>query len=637
MPIVLGVESRTRRGRLVLAAIIAALLVGAVTMVYPFAVMVSGALRSEMDEADLDLVPAFLADRDALYRKFLETKYNNDVALLNGAHRALNFSFRDAAVPGRIVQRRIDDLRAFLDETRPPRHWQLPGGMAGAGNSKLAAENLRRFRDELRRAFDGDLAAFARDTGAPVDNWETIVAPVVRWLSPQFDFSDDAIYTTWFAILEQDPWPCRQLVSLTQHFLETMVFPQHGRVSTESYNAVHARKLRSFQEFSLPRTVPPEDQPAERREWIDFVRNELNCSFVVLDGSATDAFRSFLRERYGTADALNRAWLAGPGGRGEGAFRPVRSLDEIELPRGQWLRGARRVDYAEFLHSRDPAQWRLVGPEFAWRDWLKARYGTVEALNAAHETELRSFDEARMPVDEMEYAHVLKAPGALRWTYATRNFRVVMREMLLRGRAMANTAVLCIATVALTLLVNPLAAYAMSRFRLRGTYKVLLLMMVTMAFPPMVTAIPTFIMLRKLELLNTFAALILPFIANGYQIFLLKGFFDSLPRELYESATIDGASEARIFFQITMALSKPILAVVALGAFTQAYTMFLFPLIVCPRTDMWTINVWLFQWQATASTCGVFAALLIASIPTLLVFVLAQNYIIRGIVVPVEK
>jgi len=637
MPIVLSVESRTRRGRFILSAIVAVLLLGAFTMVYPFAVMLSGALRSEMDESDLDLIPAFLIDRDALYRKFLETKYNNDVTLLNGAHRRLNFSFREAAVPARIVQRRIDDLLAFLDETRPPRHWQLLGGMAGAGNSKLAAENLRRFRDALIRRFNGDLGAFARDTGAPVDNWESLVGPVVRWLNPQFDFSDDAIYAAWFDLLERQPWARRQLVSLTQHFLETMVFPQHGRVSTDSYNAAHARKLRSFVEFSLPQTVPPEDQPAERRQWIDFARNELNCSFVLLDESAQDAWRAFLRQRYGTIDALNRAWLARPSDSAAGDALPAASFENIRLPRGQWLRGAQRVDYAEFLHAQDPSLYRLVGPEFAWRKWLEARYGTVQALNAAHQTQLASFDEARMPIDELEYAHVLQSPHALRWTYATRNFRVVFRELLLRGRAMLNTAILCIGTVVLTLLVNPLAAYAMSRFRLRGTYKVLLMMMVTMAFPPMVTAIPTFIMLRELELLNTFAALILPFVANGYQVFLLKGFFDSLPRELYESATIDGASEARIFFQITMALSKPILAVVALGAFTQAYTMFLFPLIVCPRTDMWTINVWLFQWQAAASTCGVFAALLIASIPTLLVFILAQNYIIRGIVVPVEK
>jgi multiple sugar transport system permease protein len=161
--------------------------------------------------------------------------------------------------------------------------------------------------------------------------------------------------------------------------------------------------------------------------------------------------------------------------------------------------------------------------------------------------------------------------------------------------------------------------------------------MATVAFPPMVTLIPNFILLREAGLLNTFAALVLPFAANGYLIFLLKSFFDSLPRELYEAAAIDGASELRIFWQITMSLSRPILAVVALDAFNAAYTMFLYALIVCPRQDMWVQTVWLSQFQTRAPMGAVFASVLVTCIPTLLIFVFAQRIIIRGIVVPTEK
>jgi ABC-type glycerol-3-phosphate transport system permease component len=197
--------------------------------------------------------------------------------------------------------------------------------------------------------------------------------------------------------------------------------------------------------------------------------------------------------------------------------------------------------------------------------------------------------------------------------------------------------VLCALAVAMAIFVNPLAAYAMSRYRLRGTYNILLILMATVAFPPMVTLIPKFIMLREMNLLNTFAALVLPFAANGYLIFLLKCFFDSLPRELYEAAAIDGASELRIFWQITMSLSKPILAVIALEAFNAAYTMFLYALIVCPSEDMWVQTVWLLQFQNRASTGAMFASVLITCIPTLLIFIFAQRVIMRGIIVPTEK
>ena len=118
---------------------------------------------------------------------------------------------------------------------------------------------------------------------------------------------------------------------------------------------------------------------------------------------------------------------------------------------------------------------------------------------------------------------------------------------------------------------------------------------------------------------------------------MATGFFDSLPRELYEAASLDGCGELRAFFTITLPLSTPILAVVALGAFTSAYGAFMFALLVCQKESMWTLMVYIYQMQQTYSSPLVFAALVIASIPTLAVFVLCQNVIMRGIVVPVEK
>jgi multiple sugar transport system permease protein len=159
----------------------------------------------------------------------------------------------------------------------------------------------------------------------------------------------------------------------------------------------------------------------------------------------------------------------------------------------------------------------------------------------------------------------------------------------------------------------------------------------TIAFPPMVTMIPQFVLLRHAGLLNTFVALVLPLAVNGYMIFLLKGFFDSLPRELYEAADIDGAGEMRMFFQLTLSLSKPILAVLALGTFTSAYTQFLYPLLVAPDQDMWLLSVWLYQFQQRSSSGLVYASIVIASVPTLLIFLFTQRTIMRGIVVPTEK
>jgi multiple sugar transport system permease protein len=129
----------------------------------------------------------------------------------------------------------------------------------------------------------------------------------------------------------------------------------------------------------------------------------------------------------------------------------------------------------------------------------------------------------------------------------------------------------------------------------------------------------------------------LPGLAAGFSIFLLKGFFDSLPKDLYESATLDGAGELRIFATITMPLSTPILAVIALGAFTSAYGAFQFALLVCQKQSMWTLMVHIYQLQIYYGTPIILASLVLAALPTLLVFMFCQNIIMKGIVVPVEK
>jgi len=237
----------------------------------------------------------------------------------------------------------------------------------------------------------------------------------------------------------------------------------------------------------------------------------------------------------------------------------------------------------------------------------------------------------------MHYRDFLTRTDSLKREFTTRNFITVVDYVILHGRGILNTVIYCTLAIMSALLVNPLAAYAMSRYKMPSSYKILLFLMCTMAFPPMVTSIPNFLMLRKLGLLNTFAALILPGMANGYSIFLLKGFFDAQPQELYESAQLDGASEWVLFWQITMALSKPILAVIALRAFTMAYSNFMFAFVTCQDEKMWTLMVWLYQLQQRSGQAVMYASLIIAAIPTFMIFLFCQNLIMRGIVVPSEK
>ncbi len=272
-------------------------------------------------------------------------------------------------------------------------------------------------------------------------------------------------------------------------------------------------------------------------------------------------------------------------------------------------------------------------PSYLWDDDALARKVIAEPY--------LSIAEYNKATGEQIYSWADIEPGDVdikgkRFAFMKRNFIIVLGEIATHGRALWNTLIFCVMSVGAALLINPLAAYALSRYKPRCQYKVLLFCMLTMAFPPMVVAIPSFLLLRSLGLLNTYWALILPGMANGYSIFLLKGFFDSLPRELYEAAMIDGASEITMFWHVTMALSKPILAVIALGAFTGAYGNFMMAFILCQKESMWTLMVYLYQLQQRSTPEVSYAALLIAAIPTMLIFIFCQRLIIRGIVVPVD-
>ncbi len=633
MAILLPTESKSLKGRLFHAGVITLLLLGGVTMVYPFLVMLSGSLRSGIDEAELDLVPDYLVDDEALYRKFLEFKYNGDINALNRAHQAALFSFQEASLPEHETHgpkwrytASFAPERAipFFDADAPLHHFVL-GGVHG---ERTVPANLRRLRDMLVEYFDGDLNAYVEAGGAPTPSWLTVVLPPPRWFDRRYDFPVGPLLDAYADLAAQRPVTERQPVSLSGHFLETMVKPRYGDDLSElSTFPEGGHSFGNSAEFQIPTLFPARGSEPLKTLWTEYVRNELHPSFLlplrpngnVLSTSsfypsggsrpskqtiqhADEDFGSFLRTTYGSIDELNRSWLA-----------DFTSFEDVPSLWNRWLRGVEKQDYLRLLETIPVERLMIVEP-VSMLEWAGPR-------NLA----------------EREWAYVQSESADLRQQFAARNYVNVWDELAGEGRALWNTVVYCALSIVLALLVNPLAAYGLSRFRLRGGYKALLVLMATMAFPPMVTLIPQFIVLRNLGLMNTFVALLLPLIANGYLIFLLKGFFDSLPGELYEAARIDGANEMRMFFQIAMALSKPILAVVALQTFTAAYTMFLYALLVAPDRDMWLISVWLFQYQERASSSGVYASVVIASIPTLVLFLLVQRTIMRGIVVPTEK
>ncbi len=435
----------------------------------------------------------------------------------------------------------------------------------------------------------------------------------------------------------RQPLGMRYYYSLQGFFKKNYLKPIYNQ-SLDEYNQINQTSWANWSEVSLSKRFPDNGSPREKEDWEDFVRKNLSLEWIRLDESLAELYRQMLSHKHRNIATLNRRYGA----------TQYKNFADIPFPSTAPASGMARSDWEVFLRGfQEPgtdqlfivpvANIELCGVDFAFQDWIVARYGSVEKAAAALDTNWRSVSDIRLPQLDVHRSWFRKNISALRWEFVTRNYKAVADYMLFHGRGIINTVVYCSLAILTALLVNPLAAYAMSRYKMPSSYKILLFLMSTMAFPAMVTAIPSFIMLRSFGMLNTFAALILPGMANGYSIFLLKGFFDAQPQELYESAQLDGASEWVLFWNITMSLSKPILAVIALGAFTAAYSNFMFAFVTCQDQKMWTMMVWLYQLQQKSGQAVMYASLVIAAIPTFFIFLFCQNIIMRGIVVPSEK
>lgn len=384
----------------------------------------------------------------------------------------------------------------------------------------------------------------------------------------------------------------------------------------------HYRRL-----ADIPFPVPETAAPPLRETWERFVAKAYPRRLIELrvTPELEAAYRALAAKTF--RSIANYNWLMKTSCRG---------FDDIALPR-RMPTGAERDLWVQFAATVPTSRMQPLSSEAAWQAYLLGRHGSLHGINAAYGWDLALIEEAGLPIAEACTVTFLNHEWRYFLADAFGNYGQVFEFMFVRGRAFVNTLLLVLLTLLATLTVNPLAAYALSRFSLRWTEQILLFLMATMAFPAAVSAIPGFLLMRDLGLLNSFAALVLPGLANGMSIFVLKCFFDGLPRELYEAATIDGAREWQIFLRVTLPLTTPILAVNSLGAFVAAYGSWEWALLVCQKKEYWTLAVWLYQINSRMDPWVSMAGFVIASIPTAVVFITCQKIILRGIVIPSMK
>ncbi len=213
------------------------------------------------------------------------------------------------------------------------------------------------------------------------------------------------------------------------------------------------------------------------------------------------------------------------------------------------------------------------------------------------------------------------------------NYTVLFREMAF-GSYLWNSVLTAGATTALNLLLSSMAGYSLAKFRYRGRGAAFWLVMITLLLPLQAAIVPLYLVVRDMGLLNTRAALILPFAATPFGIFLMRQYMLSLPDELLEAARIDGAGELRIFLRIVLPLSLPALAALGIFSFMFNWNNFLWPLVALDNRALFTLplGIAMMQGEYATSFHQLMAAASFASLPVLLLYVFLQRHFTNSMV-----
>lgn len=225
--------------------------------------------------------------------------------------------------------------------------------------------------------------------------------------------------------------------------------------------------------------------------------------------------------------------------------------------------------------------------------------------------------------------------GKLVHTHLTLNNYVnVFNEIPLSTYFLNSLIVASITTIG-QVLFAALAGYAFARMNFKYKNALFLIILITMLIPPQVNIIPLFFLMRELHLIDTYQALILPALFGGFGVFLMRQYFLGLPKDLEESAKIDGCNLFQTFFKIALPLALPTVATLAIFTFVTTWNSFMWPLIVTNSESMRTLPVGLAIYKGSFREITLWGELLacsvICTVPVIGVFLLGKKYFISDI------
>ncbi len=643
------------------------LFIGSVTMVVPFLMTLTMSVTNQYDLKQYNIVPKFLYDDESLFIKYLFLKYNQD-----NAARAFEI------IKNKYHISDVDTLSEFSDLKNPIKkkfgpleydHWN-------ADKLDVAWKDYEQFWEQIKSDPSVRIPVTPLYYHLAKEKWSDFLQQkyVGIWTqshpkeaktlkSHEIEKASLALLNSTYghnagtdfqriqlrgnygdrgriAFIDSSPrsldyeefmrtLPAREVTLLDMdEDYRNYLKEQYQKV--EKLNAAWKTNYRHLAELRFTSVAPV--GTLERSDWERYVKTRMSLSTTEIKNFPPEAqFKQWLIKKYGSLEGVNRRLKT-----------DFKNINEISVSAKMPLQKQLLIPWVDFAAEKVAVEnYQFPSAIKMYHEFLIKKYGTVEGVNATYGQSYTSIESIRLPQTAFDRAEFLTSKGKLIWFFLTNNFVVIFKELVTRGNALWNTLFLVGANLIAGLTINPMAAYALSRFKIKNKHLILMFFLLPMAFPGEVMQIPSFILTRDLGLLNTYWALILPGLANGFAIFLMKGFFDGLPRELYEAAELDGASEWQIYWNVTFPMCKPILALSVLGIIIASYSEFMWALLICPDQRKWTLAVWIFQFAQDAVAQGQghlqMASLVLMSIPTMIVFIITQKIIMKGIILPTMK
>lgn len=619
MPIIAKIGRSSPRVRTIMGIFYVLLITGALVVLYPFLLLLSHSVASETDQYDHTIIPRYLHNDTALYQKHVADKYG---------HRFIkNYNRRYGTIYKAYNQipKEQTPNKTYVDVWSDFKDNRIPHSMKQAA---FSFELHRKFTSPVNRIFRkytlskyGDLNAINKHSNQHYTSIQDLSI-----------FHEDFLNNNWFPDTSQraNDWE-----ELKQNIDASLLYTVNGEgiwhyfLSNKYHqniallNQAHGSSYKAFNQVPFREKRPTNTQ--EAIEWETFIRTKWPLRFTRIAPEALASYHQFLEHRYTSIAHYNKTFS-----------QTFKSFNEIAIPTDMHTANASsHLDWRDFFRETIDLKYvECITAERLFRSHLLNQHGNIQRINLALHTSFVHYYDIKPPWIQADWHDVLTNRASYKGYFLFRNYREVIEYIFVHGRSLMVTFIFLTTVLVAQLIINPLCAYALSRFKLRHADKIILFLLVTMAFPIEVTMIPNFITMRYFGLLNSYWALILPAIANGYFIFILKGYFDTIPIDLYEAADLDGASEKDIYFKIITPLSHPILAWMTLRSFMIAYGAFMFAMILCQDSKMWTLMVWIYEMQNWAPPYLISAALIIAAVPSIIVFIICQRIIMRDTGLP---